>query len=590
MRSRIARLAAAVATLPVIAVVAGCGAATRPPAGVSPLPGTPTASATSRIGLRSVPAEAVASVGVVGAASGRHSGRLIGAAHGASFVPSRPFSPGERVDVAVRLRQPAGKRIAFHFGVARPAAEGAPVFKPVQPQPRKGDLESFRTLPAMHAPKLRVTSDRPGRIAAGYLFLAPQNGPGQYGPMIADAHGRLVWFAPLTGGNEAFDFRVQGYDGRPVLTWWQGRVSSLGHGTGTDVIVDSSYRPVATVAAGNGYRADLHEFKITALGTALITAYEPVRWDLAPVGGDTNGVVLDSIVQEVDIRTGAVLFEWHSLGHVGVAESYAGKPTGTAAYDYFHVNSVDVDGDGNLLISARNTWAVYKVDRQTGRVIWRLGGKRSDFEMGTGTRFAWQHDARRQPDGTITLFDDEAAPKVGAQSRGLALALDERARTARLARQYVHPSALLAASQGNMQALANGDELVGWGQQPNVSEFDAGGRLLFDATLPAPDGSYRAYKLPWSATPAPPPRVVAEAAGGATAVYASWNGATGIGRWRVLGGPSPDALAPLSTAAATGFETSVRVSRARYVAVEALSASGRALGRSRVVRDRKSVV
>ena len=118
--------------------------------------------------------------------------------------------------------------------------------------------------------------------------------------------------------------------------------------------------------------------------------------------------MLDGIVQEVDIETGEVLFEWHSLDHVGLEESYYQSVAGPQdwAFDYFHINSIDPNPDGYLTISARRTSAVYKVDRKTGEVVWRLGGKNSDFEMGPGTRTDWQHDARRHPDDNITIFDN----------------------------------------------------------------------------------------------------------------------------------------------------------------------------------------
>jgi hypothetical protein len=152
-------------------------------------------------------------------------------------------------------------------------------------------------------------------------------------------------------------------------------------------IFDDAYREISRVRAGNGYRGDLHEFLITPQDTALLTAYAEVPADLSPVGGGKYGAVWDGIAQGVDIETGEVHFEWHSLDHVGVEEFYVAPLEDPAyIYDYFHINSIDVDYDGDLLISARNTWTVYKVDRATGEVVWRLGGKESDFEMGEGTR------------------------------------------------------------------------------------------------------------------------------------------------------------------------------------------------------------
>jgi hypothetical protein len=180
---------------------------------------------------------------------------------------------------------------------------------------------------------------------------------------------------------DVMDFKLQRYRGRSVLTWWE--EEHTGFGQGEYLLLDSSYREVARVRAGNGYEGDHHEFLIRSQDTALFDIYHKVPMDLSAIGGKKDATVLVGIVQEVDIESGEVLFEWHSLDHVGLEESYV-KP-----YDYFHINSIEVDDDSNLLVSARTTSTVYKIDRESGEVIWRLGGKKSDFEMGPGTRFAY---------------------------------------------------------------------------------------------------------------------------------------------------------------------------------------------------------
>ncbi len=203
-------------------------------------------------------------------------------------------------------------------------------------------------------------------------------------------------------------------------------------------------------------------------------------------------------------------------------------PPVTADWDFFHINSLDLDGDG-ILVSSRSTHTVYKVARSDGRILWRLGGRRSDFAMGSGTAFAWQHDARRQPDGTLTIFDNGATPAVEQLSRGLILDVDERAMRAELLHQYTHPR-VLAGSQGSLQLLANGNVFVGWGEVPRVSEFDQEGRLLFDALLGEKYESYRAFRHSWSGRPATAPALVVAGRGRARRAYSSWNGATGIDR------------------------------------------------------------
>jgi arylsulfotransferase ASST len=431
--------------------------------------------------------------------------------------------------------------------------------------------QHFRSRPDLKPPPVRILTPA-HETAPGYVFIAPKKNVAQAGPMILDDRGRLVWFRPLNTRGVT-DFRVQAYRGRPVLTWWRGRPIH-GKGDGNYAIVDSSYRPVARVRPGNGLVGDIHEFLITPRNTALMTIFHRVR-----VGDRT---VFEGALQEVDIATRRVLFEWHSLGHVALDESYERPPRKQSLpYDYFHVNSIDVDTDGDLLVSARNTHAVYKIDRRTGRIVWRLGGKRSDFELGPGTRFAWQHDARRRPDRTITLFDNEAAPQAGPQSRGIVLRLDLRRRRATLVRSFVHEPRLLAATQGNMQLLPNGHYFVGWGARPYFTEYDATGRrVLFDARFGFRDDSYRAYRFPWTGRPGGRPAI---AVSGRMA-YVSWNGATEVAQWQLLAGESSHRLRPVRTVARADFESSLQIAPdAEWVAVRALARDGSVLATSRTL-------
>src|SRR5579885_1947800 len=255
----------------------------------------------------------------------------------------------------------------------------------------------YVTEPSLQVPTLSVTART--TPSPGLLFVTTLTGPGQRGPMIVDDHGDLVWFRRTS--KVAINFRRQIYKGRHVLTWWEGDISKIGTGEGEGVILDSTYKEIARVRAGNGLQADVHELLLTPEGTALITVYDQKTVDLTSIGGPAAHPTLDSIVQEVDVATGKVLFEWRSLDHVPLADSYSPILT---PFDYFHVNSIDVDLDGNLLVSARNTWGVYKLDRRSGNVLWTLGGRRSDFQFGPGALFMYQHDARAHPDGTLTLF------------------------------------------------------------------------------------------------------------------------------------------------------------------------------------------
>ena len=376
------RLAAVplLALMPCLALLANLGIGAQASAAtvtISPLPGTPTAMPQTQISFLGASAKALGSISVVGSSSGRHAGRLrsYASASGASFLPSKPFTPGERV--TVHARWSFGKRtrpLSTVFTIAHPVAPPIGEF-PIVPG-TAADIQNFQSQPSLHPPT--VTIHQAAGMATGYVFAAPFQGPGQYGPMILDNAGRVVWFHPVPGGDDAADFKLQRYRGHNDLTWWQGKTINLGYGLGEDVIADSAYHTLAVVKAGNGLPTDEHEFTVLGDGTALVTAYSPVQANLSPAGGPSSGVAVDCAVQEIDIQTGLVMWEWHSLGHVDVAESNSKPPTlPTTPFDYFHVNSVELLKDGNFLISARNTWALYELNAHTGAVVWRLGGKKS---------------------------------------------------------------------------------------------------------------------------------------------------------------------------------------------------------------------
>jgi hypothetical protein len=256
----------------------------------------------------------------------------------------------------------------------------------------------------------------------------------------------------------------------------------------------------------------------------------------------------------------------------------------TAWFDYFHMNSIQQLPDGNLLISSRNTWAVYEISRSTGKVLWTLGGKRSSFSMGPGTNFEWQHDARLNQNGLLSLFDDASLPQEEQQASAKLLQIDTKAMTARLVARYPHSPPLLPGLAGNAQLLPNHDIFVGWGGSPDFSEYTPGGRQIFNGTFPAGIGSYRAFRFPWKGYPHTRPSIaVAQAKNGTVVVYASWNGATQVAGWRVLGGSQPGRLHGLGPVhAKTGFETALQLhAQPKYLAVQALTSGHKLLGTSR---------
>jgi Arylsulfotransferase (ASST) len=504
---------------------------------------------------------------------------------GTKFTRRRFLTAAGAGATYLALANTVGCEPAERTSKARPAKTSRPVqpagevaYGP-QPAVQRG-VWSFRSRPDLRPPAVEVAKNDREELAPGHVFVAPQRGDsGQGGSLIIDNQGQVVWFRPMLSPDvRAMNFEVQTYRGKPVLTWKEA--------PGQYVIFDDTYHEIARFTAANGYNGDHHEFLISPQDTALITIFNAVPQDISSVGGRKDGVAVQGIFQELDVETGKVLFEWHSLEHVGLDETY-GKPGEDIDYpgiDYFHINSIDVDHDDNFLVSARKTSAVYKIDRKTGEIIWRLGGKKSDFEMGPGTRFAFQHDARRLPDGNISIFDNGTTvfkngfPKAIEESRAIILELDERKMKVSLVREYTDGQHADAA--GNTQVLPNGDVFVGWGRALDISEFSHDGKLLFDAGLQPGNRSYRAFRFPWSARPPYGLAVAAErTSGGEVTLYASWNGATEVTSWEVLAGPRPEGLESVGSAPRNGFETTMVVSTSdQYVAVRAKDRSGSVLG------------
>jgi hypothetical protein len=343
----------------------------------------------------------------------------------------------------------------------------------------------------------------------GDIFIAPFGDTSSYanGPEIINTAGQVIWFHPVPAGQEAADFRTQTYDGQPVLTWWQG-TGLGGLSSGTDYVYNDRYQQIATVSAGNGYSADGHEFLITPWNTALILAYTTATADLTSIGGPPDQTVIDGIVQEIDIHTGRVLFQWNSADHVPYSDSEQPLPASPSTpWDWFHVNAVHLDGYGNLLIDARNTWTTYDVSPRTGAINWELGGKQSSFTEqaapgqvldSANEIFAWQHDPEYIGRGKFTFFDNESSgTPLLPYSRAVTVQLDPWDRTATLVHSDDQPEGLSAGSQGNAQTTRNGDLFVGWGALPYFSEFSPSGQLEFNAEFPAGVNTYRAYRLPW---------------------------------------------------------------------------------------------
>jgi hypothetical protein len=569
------------------------------PVAVSPEPGTPDASPTTQISFLGAAGTRVSSVHVVGSRSGTHAGvlRAYSTGTGESFLPAHPFVAGERVKVTASVETGGATHTAStSFTVAHQASVSQVEF-PINPGDARA-IQHYSTAPSLTPSTVDVTTPAKAGAAGGYLFQAPYQGEGSPGPMISEQDGQLVWFHPLPAGEEATNLHVQQYEGKPVLTWWQGRILEVGFGQGEDVLANSAYQRVATVRAGNGYHADLHEIRLTPEGTAWIDAFDPIEMNLSAYHGLGDGVITDSVIEEIDIKTGLVMWEWHALGHIPIGESHNPAPRIAYPWDYVHINSISpglagqaaagADVPGNVLLSSRNTWTLYDIEMANGDVLWRLGGEHSSFKLGPGTRTYWQHDAEWQPGGLISVFDNGSDPPKEKQSRGLLLDPNIANHTVTLVKQFTNPAkTLLATSQGNTLSLPGGDWLMGYGGLPNFTEYSSSGQVLLDGTLGKSVQSFRTYLGPWSGQPTTRPSVLATpASGAAMTVSVSWNGATEVASWRVLAGASSETLAPVATAVKAGFQSTIAASSAGpYVAVQALNAAGAVIATSATIKD-----
>jgi predicted MFS family arabinose efflux permease len=512
-----------------------------------------------------------------------------------------PRPPGERagsvlqrMPIAIGVLVVVAAFIGLDFGVG--GSHGAPIGAYTT-----NDAYTFVSAPSLHPPKLHANvPTQPSRLAPGDIFVAnfydlstpPLDG--QSGPLILDNRLQPVWFRPVPENVVASNLSLQTYEGKPVLAYWQGFVTNAGATlNGEYVILNQHYQTVATLKGAGGWILTLHSLVIDG-HDAWVTANRNVPMNLSTYGGAYNGTIIDSAVQEYDLRTGQLLRTWDALKHIPLSDSRASLPTNGFPWDAYHVNAIDVPGDGSFVVSMRDTWAAYKVDIASGRIVWTLGGRHSSFTFGAGAAFEWQHDVSVYP-GTplVTLFDDHCCQITGggtyvsptAPSRGLVLKLNLATHTAALADAYGHGQGFDADYMGSIQPLANGNEFVGWGSAPYITEFSTAGKMLLDATLPGSDLSYRASVEPWVGLPLYPPSGAARRAHGVSTVYASWNGATQVASWRLTASARAGNERPPVTGAVvvprTGFETAIRApAGATTFRLQALDARGAVLGTS----------
>jgi hypothetical protein len=422
---------------------------------------------------------------------------------------------------------------------------------------------------------------------------------GEGGPMILDNRLSPVWVRGVGSNQAALNLQQETYRGHHVLVWCV--LTGRGRTARSRVVVfDRHYRQIAVLEAAAPWVFSLHDASIRGNAIWLTVSRNVPNQDLAPYGGPMEGLVYDVGVQAYDLRTGKLLYTWDALNpggtpNIPLSESLQPAPppglSDGMGWDAYHLNSVQPLPDHRIVISMRNTWAVYLVDTVRNRTIWTLGGKDSTFTIAQRAIFRWQHDARLLsgpgPEKRVTLFNDNCcqviargglAPPDGPAD-GIVFQLNLRSHTATLEAQYGHTPTLHPVYLGSMQLLPGGNALVGWGSSPYFTEYGSSGRRLLDAAWPGKDESYRAlYTDSWVGTPYYPPRGAARTVGSRTVVYASWNGATQVARWEVLGGFSAAGLRAVAGGSRTGFETTIALPRSyRVYEVRAIDARGRVL-------------
>ena len=501
----------------------------------------------------------------------------------------------------------APRRFALAIGavlacfIALTVAFAGSVGAPIGAYTTKGAY-SFVTEPSLHPPVIRSTKHASaGSLAPGYIFTTnfyDLNEPpiiGQSGPLILDRRLQPVWFQPVPEKVVAVNLSLQTYEGKPALAWWQGRVTNTGATeTGEDVVVNQHYQTVARLKATDGWVLTLHEFLISG-EDAWVTANKNIPMDLSKYGGAYNGALVDSAVQEYNLKTGKLIRNWDALDHIPLGDSHASLPTNGFPWDAYHVNSIDLTANGTFLVSMRNMWAAYLVDAETGKIEWTLGGKHSSFKFGSGAAFQWQHDVKLgvggRSDSTVTLFDDHCCQLTGGgtsvpamgPSRGLVLELNQDTFTATLVAQYGSSGGFESEYMGDTQPLGNGNVFIGWGSERYFSEYSRSGELLLEGELPGPNLSYRSMVEPWVGLPLSEPVGAARTTGGKTTVYASWNGATQVMSWRVLAAAGAGRMTVVASASRSGFETAIGVPQGyESFEVQALDAGGRVIASSRL--------
>ena len=444
---------------------------------------------------------AVPPVTVTGSVSGLHTGSLVISSDGQTlgFNPTHEFAWGERVTVVVS-RPPTdmgggpSPLASFWFDIA----PGPPphVASPIAMELSEAQALRRNGAAAEGGALEQLTQSGPPPLSStiyqvptpGALFLS--NFTGLMAPgflMIVNDFGVPYFYRSQP--TSCLDFKLQP---NGMLTYYD-------YGLSKFYVMDSTYTIVDSIAAQNGYYADGHELRLLPNGHSLLLIYDAQVVDMSIIvpGGNPAATVVGAVIQELDEQKN-VVFQWRSWDHFQITD--ATHENLTAAFiDYVHANALDLDTDGNILMSSRHLDEITKISRTTGDVIWRWGGKNNQFAfIGDPDAFSHQHGIRRLANGHMILYDNGNfhTPHF---SRASEYAVDETGKTATLAWQYRSTPDVYGPAMGFAQRLDNGSTLVSWGllSSPAFSEIAADGSKVMQMSLPAGNYTYRAFRQSW---------------------------------------------------------------------------------------------
>ncbi|ROW07378.1 hypothetical protein VMCG_03789 [Cytospora schulzeri] len=462
--------------------------------------------------------------------------------------------------------------------------------------------QTFKSSPLVTPPELLIYVNKSSEITDGYVLMGVDGKPssGRRPPLIYNMSpgenlGTVVWAG--TDYNETFDVEIQTYKNEPVISFWQGTMLD-GFGRGSYHILAQNYSELAHVQpVGFEDGGDIHEFHITADNTALLTIYWVKNADLTYFNGSADGFIYECSFQEINIETGELIFMWNASDHMSLNQTYnefGSAGTEETPFDWFHINSIQKDADGNYLISSRCTWTVFKINGDSGEIMWRLNGKSSDFVIDAEADFHWQHHARWLDTSSrtqLSLFAN-MGDEDNTYSRGVLMSIDEDAKTADLITLFHNTDQTWSKYEGNLQCLDCSDPdtnwFLGYGNQPYFTELTSDGTVVLDVQFAVNNviNSYRAFKFPvsgWVGKPLTNPNISWDTS--EEKVYLSWNGATEIAKWQLYTADSVNSTewTMLTSAAKVGFETGIDVASIKkklstYVRGKALDSNGDELG------------